>query len=228
LSTISLSAENGRLLIDKASPAAVEAARAKFDRILEQVDRARDIIVRISRYARIEDDDPEPVDLAQVVNTAMTFMRPLLVQENVSARIDLRFARPPQLLLSRVGLEQIFVNAIQNAVDAIVSRRAAGEADLAGTIDVVAALTDAGLTIRIIDNGTGLTLGHAETAFDAFVTTKPWDRGTGLGLYISRQIVTEIGGAIAIRSRPSPERGAEMTIDLPPFIIAAKRGGRGA
>ena len=219
LFTISLCAENGRLLLDQADSDGVSRARAKMDRISEQVNRARDIIGRISRYARIEDSDPEPLDLDEVVQATLSFMRPLLIQHDVGVKVTLPEGPSIRLLAPRVGLEQVLVNAIQNSVDSIEMRRETDEPGLIGEIELSVAFAGAGLRISILDNGVGLALSHPDTAFDAFITTKDSDRGTGLGLYISRQIVMEIGGKIDISSRPLPERGALLTIDFPEFVI---------
>ncbi len=218
LFTISLSAENGRLLLDQASPDGAARARDKFDRISEQVNRARDIIARISRYARIENDSPEPLDLGDVVSTTLSFMRPLLIQHDVGVKMTLPDGPPVLLLAPRVGLEQVLVNAIQNAVDSIATRREAEDASLTGAVELEVTVSESGVRISIVDNGAGLSLSHPDRAFDAFMTTKKTDRGTGLGLYISRQIVMEIGGKISIRSREAPERGAILTIDFPDFV----------
>ncbi|WP_459790084.1 sensor histidine kinase [Alteriqipengyuania sp. 357] len=219
LFTISLCAENGRLLLDQETADGVTRARGKMDRISEQVHRARDIIARISRYARIEDSDPEPLDLADVISATLSFMRPLLIQNDVTVQITMPEGAPLRLLAPRVGLEQVLVNAIQNSVDSISMRREIEGRKLTGELELAVALADGGLQISIVDNGVGLSLSHPETAFDAFITTKDSDRGTGLGLYISRQIVMEIGGKIDIRSRQSPERGAILTIDFPAFVL---------
>ncbi|PTM47301.1 phospho-acceptor domain-containing protein [Sphingomonas aerolata] len=218
LFTISLSAENGRLLLDQASPDGAARARDKFDRISEQVNRARDIIARISRYARIENDSPEPLDLGDVVSTTLSFMRPLLIQHDVGVKMTLPDGPPVLLLAPRVGLEQVLVNAIQNAVDSIATRREAEDAALTGAVELEVTISESGVRISIVDNGAGLSLSHPDRAFDAFMTTKETDRGTGLGLYISRQIVMEIGGKISIRSREAPEQGAILTIDFPDFV----------
>lgn len=220
LFTISLSSENGRLLIDQGTPEAIGKARGKFDRIIDQVTRSRDIISRISRYSRIEDEDHDPVEIGEVINTALTFMRPLMVQKNVGIRTDL--PDPVMVRAPRVGIEQLLVNAIQNSVDAIVSRREAERSDFEGEISVTLTTDEKGLQIRIADNGTGFEQLDPGSAFGAFVTSKPADKGTGLGLYISRQIVMEMGGRIGIDSRPAPERGAVMTVDLPAKLIAGR------
>ena len=219
LFTISLCAENGRLLLDQGSEDGAERARGKLDRISDQVHRARDIIGRISRYARIEDSDPEPLDLGEVIAATLSFTRPLLVQHDVGVNVTLPEGPSPRLLAPRVGMEQVLVNAIQNAVDSIATRRESEKGPLTGSIEVCVRVAKHGVRIRVIDNGGGLSLSHPEAAFDAFMTTKDTDRGTGLGLYISRQIVMEIGGKITIASREEPDRGAIVTIDFPAFVV---------
>ncbi|MAM41323.1 MAG: hypothetical protein CL949_23100 [Erythrobacter sp.] len=219
LFTISLCAENGRLLLDQRDEEGISRARGKLDRISDQVHRARDIIGRISRYARIEDSETEVLDLAEVVGATLSFMRPLLVQHDVGVNIALPDGPPIRIVAPRVGLEQVLVNAIQNSVDSIATRRESEEEGFVGTIGLAAELVESGLRITITDNGGGLSLSHSQTAFDAFTTTKDSDKGTGLGLYISRQIVMEIGGDIAISSRQAPERGAILTINFPEFVL---------
>jgi len=219
LFTISLCAENGRLLLDQADEEGTSRVYGKLDRISEQVHRARDIIGRISRYARIEDSEPEVLDLSEVIAATLIFMRPLLVQHDVGVNIAQPDGPPIRVIAPRVGLEQVLVNAIQNSVDSIAMRREAEGGELDGMIDLTVALVQSGLRISVTDNGGGLSLSHPQAAFDAFTTTKDSDRGTGLGLYISRQIVMEIGGSISITSRQPPERGAILTIDFPEFVV---------
>ena len=149
-------------------------------------------------------------------------MRPLLVQHDVGMKITLPDGPPVLLLAPRVGLEQVLVNAIQNSVDSIASRREGDDPGLTGAIELEVTATESGLRISIVDNGAGLALIQPDRAFDAFMTTKETDRGTRLGLYISRQIVMEIGGKISIGSRQTPERGAILTIDFPSFVALSR------
>lgn len=219
LFTIALAAENGLFQIgEDASPAAQALAR-KFTRIEEQVERARLIIDRISRYARIDDAHQEPFELKAALTAATNFMRPLLIRSNV--RLGIHFTVPPTVLvrMPRVGLEQIVVNAVQNSLDAIVARRAQRGEHLCGDrIDVVVADAGGTLEIRLEDTGTGLISGADRNAFDPFFTTKPAGQGTGLGLYISRQIMMEVGGSIRITDREGG--GAVVTLTIPAEAIA--------
>ncbi|MBZ6379205.1 hypothetical protein B5C34_08950 [Pacificimonas flava] len=89
LFTISLSAENAEFILEDEDSPRVAKAKVKLDQIAEQVKRARSIIDRISRYARVDSAREEVVDLEDTVNSAAGFMRPLLVQKNVRLQVAL-------------------------------------------------------------------------------------------------------------------------------------------
>ncbi len=218
LFTIALAAENGLFQIgDDPSPPA-QALAKKFTRIEEQVERARVIIDRISRYARIDEQNEEPFELKVALTAATSFMRPLLVRSNVRLAINFDAAPDLRVKMTRVGLEQIVVNAVQNSLDSIVARRAQSGEHLDGDrIDVTVIRYGAALEIRIADTGTGLLSGADKNAFDPFFTTKPAGQGTGLGLYISRQIMMEVGGSIRITDGQGD--GAVVTVTIPAEAI---------
>jgi signal transduction histidine kinase len=213
LFTISLAAENGALLCGQAEPDA-DKIKPKFERVLEQVERASSIIKRISRYARVDSDDMPPVPLIDAVNAAAKFMRPLLVEKNVQIRIKPSWG-VRTITAPRVALEQILVNAIQNSVDAIVSYREAHPTMLDGVIEIALHLREGVASITITDNGTGLDPAIEGDVFDAFLTTKPTGKGTGLGLYVCRQIMSELSGSVEICSRRTPNHGAALTLRFP-------------
>jgi two-component system, NtrC family, C4-dicarboxylate transport sensor histidine kinase DctB len=220
LFTIALAAENGLFQIGEDPAPMAQALARKFTRIEEQVERARVIIDRISRYARIDDQKQEPFELKAALTAATNFVRPLLVRSNV--RLAIRFMEPTTLLvrMPRVGLEQIVVNAVQNSLDAIVARRErSGEHPCGDRIDITVVNAGSALEIRLEDTGTGLISGADRNAFDPFFTTKPAGQGTGLGLYISRQIMMEVGGSIRIANRDGG--GAVVTLAIPAEAIAA-------
>ncbi|USI71706.1 ATP-binding protein [Sphingomonas morindae] len=213
LFTIALAAENGVAQLDAIDDPATARVAAKFARIVEQVERARMIIERMSRYARVEESSEAVIDLAEIITRAAQFMRPLLVARDVRLVVE---AVPGTALffLPQVGIEQILVNAIQNAIDAIATQR---ERDPAteGVITLALAADGEDALLRIVDDGTGIEPAIAPDLFDAFHTTKPAGQGTGLGLFICRQIMRELGGAISLETRDFPARGCCLTLRFP-------------
>ncbi|SEN79271.1 His Kinase A (phospho-acceptor) domain-containing protein [Sphingomonas gellani] len=217
LFTISLAAENGGVILANAQTEPGRRAREKFDRIGEQVERASSIIERISHYARVDSGADRRIDLADTIASAARFMRPVLVEHDVRVEIEAESDRF-HAVAPQVGVEQVLVNAIQNAVDAIVSRR---ERDGGQAMDSLIRLTldededDDGTVLTVSDDGTGIASDLEADVFDAFLTTKPEGKGTGLGLYISRQIMREVGGRIHLAPRADGRPGCVLTLRFP-------------
>lgn len=211
LFTISLAAENGRLLLDPAADASAAVVR-KFDRILEQVERATAIVERTSAYARHERDDRQPVDLVQITHNAVRFMRPVLVDRDIQIRVDAPESLPAAML-PKVGIEQILVNALQNAADSIDHARSIDPAHPA-SIDIDVTVVPDVVTIAIRDSGAGVAESIRPVAFSAFSTTKPEGKGTGLGLYVCRQIMDELGGSLSLTNNADAP-GATLTLCIP-------------
>jgi signal transduction histidine kinase len=210
LFTISLAAENGAALLQRDPPACTRA-QDKFARILEQVARASAIIERTSAYAREERGDREPTDLVQAIHDAARFMRPVLQHRGIELTI-VGEVRVEPMMLPRIGIEQIIVNALQNAADAIEQARA--EKLTAGAIRIDITKTVHQVVVAIRDDGAGVVDNLADSPFDAFSTSKPAGKGTGLGLFICRQIVDEIGGTITLANNRDAV-GATLTLTFP-------------
>lgn len=210
LFTISLAAETGAAALQRDPPQHARVQQ-KFDRILEQVARASAIIERTSAYAREERGDREPTDLVQAIHDAARFMRPVLHGRGIELSIAVR-ARIEKLMLPRIAIEQIIVNALQNAADSIDQARAGGA--VAGAIAIEIGRSDGNASIVIRDDGAGLDHHAGESPFDAFATSKPQGKGTGLGLFICRQIVDEIGGTIDLVNNRDGG-GASLTLAIP-------------
>jgi len=212
LFTISLAAENALLLLEKGDPDP-ERLTAKFGRIVEQVARANAIIQHTSAYTRTERDERVTMELGLAVHNAVRFMRPVMTERHV----DMQLAIPddlPTMLLPKVGIEQIIVNALQNAADSIDARREAEGAQLAGLIALEVTRADDSIELIVRDNGAGLDPAIRSNAFNAFCTTKPEGKGTGLGLFVCRQIMDEVGGSIAIVNNIDAP-GASLTLRFP-------------
>ena len=108
----------------------------------------------------------------------------------------------PLLTGDRVKLQEVLLNLLRNAKDAVSSQ---------GTIRLLAGISENDLTIQISDDGCGIPFEHLETIFDAFVTYK--SGGTGLGLAIAKRVVEAHGGNISVSSVPG--QGTAFLIKLP-------------
>ena len=128
---------------------------------------------------------------------------------NAKARgksVDVRLDAPPDVPpVNGFGgeLNQVWVNLIDNAIDAV---------DKAGHIKVVVRHDDGWVTVGVVDDGCGIASDHLPRVFDPFFTTKPVGQGTGLGLDISRRIVQRHEGDIEVESRPGR---TEFCVRLP-------------
>lgn len=212
LFTISLAAENAMLLLEKGDPD-TERLAAKFGRIIEQVERANAIVQRTSSYTRTERDERVDMDLAQAVQNAVRFMRPVMTERHIDMQVTIP-DHLPIMSLPRIGIEQIIVNALQNAADSIDTRRELAGAEIGGAVHVTIDAGPDAIVLSVTDNGTGLDPSIRSNAFNAFCTTKPEGKGTGLGLFVCRQIMDEVGGSIAIADNADAP-GATLTLRFP-------------
>ncbi len=112
------------------------------------------------------------------------------------------------------GLVQVFVNLLQNALDVVEPRPGARIRVSCGVAP------DGQVVLEIDDEGPGLPPGLAARLFEAFVTTKPQGKGTGLGLYTARALVRDAGGELSLQDRP--EGGARARLVLPEAERATK------
>jgi len=134
----------------------------------------------------------------------------LLRNELMASRVDCRLEVDPDLaapVLDPNQMQQVFVNLIHNAAQAIA---ATGRP---GSVTVRARRWADGVAVDVIDDGPGMSEELAAQAFDPFFTTKPEGQGTGLGLSISQGIVTEHGGRITLETAEG--WGSTFTVYLP-------------
>ncbi len=219
LFTIALAAENGATYLKTLDDDKARKAASKFEKIVGQVRRARDIIDRVSRYARIESGDATSFDLAEVVATSAEFLQPMYAKADVELSYPAGSEAPIRVTMPRVGFEQVIVNGLQNALDAVVSRVKTASGPRGRVAVDIQRTDDGGVCVSVTDNGTGLAANMGTAVFDPFFTTKPAGEGTGLGLYICRQILAEIGGQVSLS--PAPDGGAVLKIEFPAEVVDA-------
>ena len=188
---------------------------ALLDRAVAEALRAGQIVHHLREFVRRGEPRLESADLCEVVRNATRW----LVRDMEHERITLRLDLPPQALrvsVDHVQLEQVLVNLIQNAIDAI---REAG--NKTREIRIRAARTEDGMAeVAVDDTGTGFPAAAAERLYEPFFTTKA--QGMGMGLAISRSIVETHGGRLSVGPRAS---GAGATVRL--ALPTDSRPGRG-
>jgi signal transduction histidine kinase len=146
------------------------------------------------------------VDLGRTVADTVAMLRSAGVLRHAEVALELP-ATPLMVRVDRTRIEQVAVNLVKNAIDAMED-----VPDRRGRL-VVTVLDDRGACCRISDNGTGIPADRLTAIFEPYYTTKPRDRGTGLGLFVVKQIIEAAGGTLAIQSELG--RGTTFTIQLP-------------
>ena len=188
-----------------ADPAFEGEQRSEMTQILRQARRATKLLRGLLRFVRATEREVTNVNLNDVVRGALDLVsyRFGVDEITVGGRLD---ASLPPVQGDAIKLEQVLVNLLSNAIDAL--RAVTPPRHL--TVDTW--VRDGQVSVAIGDNGRGVAPEIAPRLFRPFATTKG-RRGTGLGLYISRQIAREAGGELALTSPPG--FGARFVLSLP-------------
>src|ERR1700758_5283855 len=175
----------------------VDKAIETASRIVNDGSRAAEIIDRLRSLYKKYPPRRELVDVNEMVCEMLLLLRGEVNRYSIVTRTELD-PDLPQITADRVQLQQVFMNLMLNAVEAMK--------ETGGELTIKAGLNQEGqLLISISDTGIGLPLENTERIFDAFHTTKP--QGTGMGLAITRSILESHGGRIWA----TPNRGAGAT-----------------
>jgi two-component system NtrC family sensor kinase len=175
--------------------------------------RVRQIVISLRNFSRQEQIFLQSVDLHEGIdNTLLILQNSLKVRCNRPAiEVIKEYGNLPTLKCCPGQLNQVFMNLLSNAIDAINDL-----AEHQGCITIHTAVNAdySGIIIQIADNGSGMTTETSSQLFTPFFTTKPLGKGTGLGLSISRQIIVEIhGGSLECTSKLG--QGTEFKIEIP-------------
>ncbi len=204
-------------------------------------DRIRQIVRSLRNFSRHDESDMKPVDIHEGIDSTLMILRDRLKSKSELPSIVVckSYGALPSVECYAGQLNQVFMNILSNAIDALemgVGRRslAATSADKTSadvtryphsatpTIQIQTEKRDSRVIIRIADNAGGMPEDVRTRLFDPFFTTKPIGKGTGLGLYISYQIVVDRhGGTLTCRSEP--EQGTEFCIEIPILPASSDR-----
>jgi len=185
-------------------PPDLDKARAAATRIERDGHRAADVIDRLqSFYKKGARPEPAMIDVRDAIQEMTVLLTTEAARHAITIHSELA-ADLPSVLADRVQLQQVLLNLMLNAIEAMH--------DTGGDLTVEArADADSQLILSISDTGVGLPAEATERIFDAFHTTKP--QGTGMGLAITRSIVEAHGGRVWAAANPG--RGATLYFTLP-------------
>lgn len=176
----------------------------RLDTIQEAVFCCRDITRKLLFFVRKAPIKPERHDVNTLIDEVVVGL--LGAEMRVSNIEIIRDYQPdlPPIMTDRHQFQQVLLNLLNNAVDAIEGR---------GSIMVSTSLEQNKLEITVTDTGKGMTREQLDKIFLPFYTTKEVGKGTGLGLSVSYEIIKGMGGTISVESKPV--KGSEFTIRLP-------------
>jgi signal transduction histidine kinase len=185
-------------------------ARATDERVIKRLDIVASQIDRITQIVRSMLDSTrqrrphiQPTDINSLLQQILDATQPTLMARNVAVQVNFH-AGLPAIPADPDQLQQVFINLISNSLDAMPH---------GGTLRVATAVEKEWLEIELADSGEGIPTEQLDVIFDPFFSTKG-GRGTGLGLTIVKQIVSEHNGEIIVGSEPGKMTRFQIRLPL--------------
>jgi two-component system NtrC family sensor kinase len=184
--------------------------RKSISKIEEHVERARKVVHNMLGYARKMEPRLEDVDVNDTVKQTVALLENYARINNIMIQTDLA-GDLPIIASDQAQLQQVFLNLISNAIDAIGKD---------GTIQIESLRSGSEIHVRIRDNGPGIPEEIQKKVFDPFFTTKQSGKGTGLGLWVSYNIIEKMGGTVTLDSKVG--EGSAFTVRIP-LVLPEKK-----
>jgi two-component system NtrC family sensor kinase len=188
----------------------IEEFKASIRKIEEHVERARKVVHNMLGYARRMEPRLEDVDVNDTLRQTISILDNFARINNIDIQTELN----PQLPIiagDQAQLQQVFLNLISNAIDAIGKN---------GRIGVKTIRSEGEILVSVTDNGPGIPEEMVRKVFDPFFTTKSSGKGTGLGLWISYGIMEKMGGNISVNSKVG--EGTTFVVRIPVVLPEKK------
>jgi predicted ATPase/signal transduction histidine kinase len=181
--------------------------------------RIRNIVLGLRNFSRVDEYEMKTVDIHEGIDNTLMILQHRLKEKSNFPKIEVikEYGNFPKVICYPGQLNQVFMNILSNAIDALEESFAIGDPSFhkIGQIHIFTEVTDSNTAIiRIVDNGSGMTKTVQQKIFDPFFTTKSVGSGTGLGLSISYQIIVDKHkGSLTCDSTLG--KGTEFVIEIP-------------
>lgn len=211
LGGISATAEDYYLRLEEGIGATEDQIKASFKRILDMVARMSHTVEHLRVFSRDTTREPGyPVQVNGIIHSSLDIIGTQLKNHGILVELDLADSLP-EVIGQPFQLEQVFLNLLGNARDALDAR--VSHAQAGKRIAIRTRVRNAWVVVEVADNGTGILPEHQKRIFEPFFTTKSAEKGTGLGLSITYAIVKNHGGDIT--STSTPGQGTAFRVVLP-------------
>ena len=193
-------------------PAAPRLARAR-ERVASMslgLKRIQNLVLNLRKFSRLDESERQSVDVPDAIDTVLALLTHKL---GTAITVSRAYAGPRELMCQPALLNQVIMNIVGNAADALNARDAGDPAWKEGRIDITTSAVDGAYAIAVADNGPGVPDALRERVFEPFFTTKPVGSGTGLGLAIAYGVVQAHGGTIGIDA--VADGGVRFTVSVP-------------
>ena len=185
--------------------------RRYLDMIFKSSQRCQKIVQSLLSFARRQQPERVPVSINKLIDDILEIVAYHLRTSNIEVVVELD-THPPIILVDVHQIQQVLLNIINNARQAIEAHQPSGR------IKITTKATATTMCLSIEDNGPGISPANLKRIFDPFFTTKQVGKGTGLGLSLCYGLIKEHGGTITCTSREG--EGARFVIELPALKMA--------
>ena len=181
----------------------LEEYRKTINKIDYHLERIRKVVHNMLGYARKMEPRLENVDVNETLNQTIDLLENYARINNIDIQTDLA-PGVPIIANDQAQLQQVFLNLISNATDAI---------NKDGLIEIKSRKIDTHIAVTVSDDGPGIPRDRQGKVFEPFFTTKDTEKGTGLGLWVSYDIIKKMGGTITVESAEG--EGTTFTVQIP-------------
>lgn len=189
------------LFTEEEIPYIMEDVDSLLSESCEGTERVRDIVKLLRSFVRLDEEDWKPAEVNEGLESTLKI---IWNEVKYKCTVHRDYGEVPPLFCNMGQLNQVFMNLMINAVQAIEDK---------GELRITTRSTDEEVTVTIADTGSGIPADKLKDIFNPFFTTKPVGKGTGLGLSISYNIIEKHGGRIDVDSVPG--EGSTFTVRLP-------------